>query len=151
LPAVEHRVCVALGPAAAFDLFTRQIARWWPLQGHSCFGGEAADVQFEPRVGGAVTEVARDGDRMAWGTITDWSPPEAFAMSWHPGLDESQATVLRVRFAAVGDGTEVSVRHGGWEARSEHAADKRDQYDRGWPTTLAAFEACAGRVLKGAA
>ncbi len=70
LPPVRHSVRVALAPDEAFDLFTRQIARWWPFRGHSCYGDDAADVLFEPRVGGAVTEVARDGERMPWGRIT---------------------------------------------------------------------------------
>ena len=144
LPSVEHRVRVALSPAAAFDLFTRQMARWWPFAGHSCYGDEAADIEFEPRDGGAVVEVSRDGDRMAWGHLTAWQPPHGFAMQWHPGLGVDQATVLAVRFVAVdGGGTEVSVHHSGWAARGEQAAAKRDQYDGGWPLTLAAFKACA--------
>lgn len=144
LAPVDHRVLVALAPADAFELFTRQIARWWPFRGHSCFGDEAVDVVFEPRVGGAVTEVARNGERMAWGTLTDWMPPEGFAMRWFPGLPERDATLLRVRFEAVpGGGTEVHVHHSGWEARGAQAAEKRDGYDGGWPTTLAAFAAFA--------
>jgi Activator of Hsp90 ATPase homolog 1-like protein len=151
LPPVEHRVRVALAPADAFDLFTRRIARWWPFAGHSCFGDQAADVRFEPSVGGAVTEIARSGEPMAWGTLTEWSPPEAFAMRWFPGLDAAQATLLRVRFAAVAGGTEVSVHHSGWEARGDAAALKRDQYDGGWPATLAAFAACAAGSAQEAA
>ena len=42
LPVVVHRVGVAQPPAAAFDPFTRQIARCWPNVGHSCYGAEAA-------------------------------------------------------------------------------------------------------------
>lgn len=142
---VEHRVRVALAPAAAFDLFTRQIARWWPFRGHSCYGDGAVDVVFEPRVGGAVTEVARSGERMAWGTLTDWKPPEEFAMRWFPGLSDRDATLLRVRFEPLpGGGTEVHVYHSGWEARGAQAAEKRDQYDGGWPSTLAAFATMAG-------
>lgn len=150
LAPVEHRVTVRLPPAAAFDLFVRQIARWWPFRGHSCFGDDALDVEFEPRVGGAVTEVARDGQRMAWGTITDWSPPDGFAMRWFPGLDAAEATLLRLRFAPSGSGTEVSVHHSGWEARGAAAQEKRDQYDGGWPATLAAFRALADAAGSGA-
>jgi len=143
LPAVEHRVRVALSPAVAFDLFTRQIARWWPFAGHSCYGDAAADIEFEPREGGAVVEIARDGSRMPWGRLIAWDPPDGFAMHWYPGLDADQATLLAVRFTAVDGGTEVSVHHDGWAARGEQAVAKRDQYDSGWPTTLAAFVACA--------
>lgn len=139
LPPVEHRVRVALAPAAAFDLFTRQIARWWPFGGHSCFGDEAADIEFEPWEGGDVVEIARDGRRMAWGHLTAWQPPHGFSMHWHPGLAPDQATRLAVRFSAIDGGTEVAVHHSGWESRGDQAAAKRDQYDGGWPATLAAF------------
>lgn len=143
---VEQRVHVPLAPADAFDLFTRRIASWWPLRGHSCFDDEAQDVQFEPRVGGAVTEVARDGRRAAWGTVTAWTPPHGFTMRWFPGLDESQATRLQVRFTALeGGGTEVCVHHDGWEARGDQARSKRDGYGTGWAAVLAVFAQRAAR------
>lgn len=146
LPPVEHRVHVGLAPIDAFDLFTRQIARWWPFKGHSAFDDEAIDLRVDGRVGGAVTEVARDGSTCTWGTITQWSTPAGFSMRWHPGLPVAEATTLQVRFDAADDGgTEVSVHHSGWESRGPLAADKRDQYDAGWPSTLAAFaRRCAG-------
>jgi Activator of Hsp90 ATPase homolog 1-like protein len=160
LPPVEHQVIVRLDPDRAFTLFTQDLRRWWPFPGHSVGGEATLDVVFEPRVGGAVTEVigpagtgagagaaVRAGsgthERVPWGVLTAWDPPRGFAMRWHPGLDADQATFLRVSFHAVGEGTAVSVHHSGWEARGEAAADKRDQYDGGWPTTLAAFAAAA--------
>lgn len=147
LPPVEHCVRVTLPPAAAFDLFTRQIARWWPFTGHSCYGAQAVDIEFEPREGGAVVEVARNGERMAWGQLTAWQPPQGFAMHWHPGMGAEQATRLAVRFVAVDGGTLVSVHHSGWEARGDEAATRRDQYNGGWPLTLAAFAASASQEL----
>ncbi len=146
VPPVEHRVRVALAPAAAFDLFTRQIGRWWPFAGHSCFGKEARDVSFDGREGGEVLEHARNGQTVVWGRLTTWQPPHGFSMSWHPGLSASEATLLAVRFVAVDGGTEVSVHHSRWEARGAQARAKRDQYEGGWPLTLAAYAACA---LKG--
>jgi hypothetical protein len=143
LPAVEHSVRVSIEPAAAFELFTQRISTWWPFKGHSCFGEEALDVLFEPFCGGTVTEVARDGARMPWGTLIEWSPPDGFAMRWFPGLDDQQATLLRVRFVAVAGGTLVSVHHSDWEGRGAQAAAKREQYDGGWPATLAAFRVAA--------
>jgi hypothetical protein len=67
LSPVRHRIVVPLVPEDAFELFTRSIARWWPFKTHSRAGDDALDVQFEPRVGGAVTEVDRQGRRHAWG------------------------------------------------------------------------------------
>jgi hypothetical protein len=142
---VVRSVIVALAPPEAFELFTSEMGVWWPFRSHSCGGDESMDVQFEPRVGGAVTEVARDGRRWAWGTLTEWDPPHAFAMTWHPGLPLAEATCLRVSFTSCEAGTDVRVHHSGWEARGPAADAKRDQYDGGWPPTLAAFAAAARR------
>jgi len=151
LPPVRHQVRVRLAPHEAFTLFTEQMARWWPFRGHSCFDEDALDVRFEPRVGGAVTEMARDGRQMAWGTLTEWSPPNGFAMRWFPGLDAAAATQLRVSFvASAAGGTEVRIEHGDWEARGEAAAAKRDQYDGGWPVTLAAYASAAAALQRSA-
>lgn len=140
---VVRSVTVALAPAEAFALFTGEMRTWWPFRSHSCGGNDSIDVQFEPRLGGLVTEVARDGRRWAWGTLTEWDPPQAFAMTWHPDLPLAEATRLRVTFVPHGSGTEVKVHHDGWEARGKAAATRRDQYDGGWPLTLAAFAAAA--------
>jgi uncharacterized protein YndB with AHSA1/START domain len=145
IPPVDRRVSVRIKPDEAFALFTREMRAWWPFEGHSCGGEAGGDVQFEPRAGGAVTEITRDGTRWAWGTLSEWDPPHAFAMSWHPGLPLDQATQLRVSFTAQGAGTEVRVLHTGWAARGAQAADKRDSYNGGWPVTLQAFAEAASR------
>lgn len=146
LPPVVRAVTVQLAPAEAFALFTQEMRVWWPFAGHSCGGEKAVDVQFEPRAGGAVTEIGDRGERWTWGTLTEWDPPRAFAMRWHPGLEEREATVLRVSFTPTATGTEVLVHHGGWEARGEQAPARRDEYDGGWPRVLQGFaQAAAGR------
>lgn len=139
IAAVEQRVRVSLDAQQAFDLFTRGIARWWPFRGHSCFDDAAVDVEFEPREGGAVTEVARNGGRMAWGRLTVWDPPRRFAMTWHPGRDAAEATLLTVSFVASTEGTEVQVLHTGWEVRSD-AREIRDRYQQGWGEVLQSYE-----------
>jgi hypothetical protein len=98
------------------------MRRWWPFVGHSCSDAAGAEVVFEPRVGGAVTEHAPDGRTYPWGTLTAWDPPHGFAMHWHPGPPADQATQLEVRFAPLTSGCRVRVIHGGWEARGASAA-----------------------------
>ena len=138
---IEKKLRVPLDPAAAFDLFTRDLVRWWPLAQYSCGGGDALDVQFETRVGGAVIERTRTGERHTWGTVTAWDPPHRFSMTWHPGVPVAQATQLTVEFsAAQGGGTDVHLVHDGWETRDAQA---RDNYDGGWQGVLARFVACA--------
>lgn len=136
IPSVDRSVTVQLAPPDAWTLFTQALHRWWPLKSHSCSGDAGAEVTFEPRVGGAVTEIAPDGQRHPWGTLTEWNPPEAFAMRWHPGHAADQATRLRVTFTAVAGGTAVRVLHEGWDARGAEAEPMRDGYDRGWPLVL---------------
>ena len=142
---VEQRVVVRLDPADAFDLFTRGIARWWPFKGHSCSGESAVDVQFEPRLGGAVTEIAADGARHPWGVLTSWEPPRAFAMTWHPAQAPEAATRLSLRFIAVAGGCEVHLVHGGWSARGDDAGAVRGSYDAGWALVLGRYAAEAAR------
>lgn len=136
LPPIEHAVHVPLAPEDAFDLFTRQLAVWWPLVSHSCSGRRDAVVRFEPREGGAVTEFEPDGTAHAWGVLTEWAPPRAFAMHWHPGQPAEAATRLRVSFVADGEGTRVQVHHAGWAARGDGAAAVHGGYQRGWPQVL---------------
>ncbi|MCW5633210.1 MAG: SRPBCC domain-containing protein [Rubrivivax sp.] len=139
VPAVDRAVTVALPLGEAWDLFTRRLAQWWPLASHSCSRNTGAQVIFEPRPGGTVTEIAPDGGRHPWGTLTEWNPPRSFAMWWHPGQPREQATRLRVTFTALHEGTEVRVNHDGWNARGADAAAMREQYDRGWPMVLNAL------------
>ena len=140
---VVHCLSVPLAPEQAFDLFVRQIARWWPFASHSCGGDDAVDVQFEPRVGGAVTELTRSGARHPWGTLTAWEPPAHFAMTWHPAQPAGRATRLSVRFEADPGGCRVELVHGGWEARGADAAEVRDGYQEGWALVLARYRQCA--------
>lgn len=142
---VNRTVTVQLPPEEAWALFTLHLRDWWPLRSHSCSGDAKAEVVFEPCCGGAVTEFAPDGQRHPWGTLTEWTPPQAFAMSWHPGQPAALATRLQVTFTAVDGGTEVRVRHGGWEARGGQSQAVRDEYDRGWPLVLQAMATSALR------
>lgn len=142
---VDRAVVVTLPPHDAWDLFTTRLQDWWPLKSHSCSGDPKARVVFEPRAGGAVVEIASNGERHAWGTLTEWAPPHALAMTWHPAQPTDQATRLRITFEAVGSGTEVRVRHDGWEARGAASEAARHEYDRGWPIVLQGLARLAER------
>jgi uncharacterized protein YndB with AHSA1/START domain len=145
IPPVEKMVRVHLVPAEAFELFTRQLARWWPLAQHSCGGADALDVEFEARIGGAVVERTRGGARHVWGTVTAWDPPHRFTMTWHSGVALSEATRLTVEFAAGRDGgTEVRLLHDGWQTRDKQA---RDKYEGGWQGVLAQFVAATRETV----
>lgn len=141
---VVKQMRLGLDPAAAFELFTAGMSRWWPLATHSCARAEARRVEVEPRVGGFVLEHAADGSSAPWGTVLAWEPPHRFAMSWHPGIDAARATRLEVEFRPDGEGCAIRLVHGGWEARGDDGPALRQRYDGGWVTVLDRFAAAAG-------
>jgi hypothetical protein len=145
-PPVQQRIVVPLTAEDAFALFTEGMASWWPFKTHSCTGDDALDVQFEPRVGGAVTELDRAGRRHRWGAVTAWAPPHHFAMTWHPAQSPALATALSVRFSAVNGGCEVALEHGGWGVRGAEAGEVRDSYLTGWEQVLGHYRE---RAMKG--
>lgn len=141
-PVVKTRI-VPLDPARAFELFTTEIARWWPVATHA-ISDQVADVRFEGRVGGRVVEVAADGTEYAWADVLAWDPPHRFALSWHPNPNPEAASTIEVRFTAAAGGTEVRLEHRGWEEFGERAAELREQYESGWEVVLRPFVDAAG-------
>ena len=136
LAPIEIDVVVPCDAARAFDYFTRDIGRWWPLARYSCAEENAASVAFEPREGGRLVETARDGTEHPWGTVGAWEPGRRVAFSWHPARDPARAQWIEVVFRDVGDGTRVTLTHGGWDALGARAHESRDAYRNGWPTVL---------------
>lgn len=142
---VRKSVRVRMTPARAFELFTRELARWWPLARYSCSGDANATVEFEG-AGGRVIETARDGTRHVWGTLLEWNPPQSFAMTWHPTQPAEQATRVDVRFVPADGWTEIQFAHSGWEARGAQAFTARETYERGWTSVLEQYVAYAREV-----
>ena len=131
LAPIVVELVVPCPPERAFEYFTRDIGRWWPLQSHSLGGQHAADVRFEPHEGGRLVESLRDGREHTWGTVTAWQPGRRVAFSWHLDRDPATAQLVDVRFAASPDGTRVTLAHSGWERREDGAA-VRENYVPGW-------------------
>lgn len=138
---VRHELDLPLSAADAFALFTQDMARWWPLEGHSCSGESAQQVLFEPRVGGSVVEVAADGKRHPWGALSAWEPPHRFVMTWHPAQEPAMATRLEVCFEDTADGCRLRLTHDGWEVRGDEAPRIRDGYREGWKAVLGCLSA----------
>jgi uncharacterized protein YndB with AHSA1/START domain len=129
---VEKRAHVKLSVGEAFKLFTEGIHTWWPLDADHSVGEENAETcAIEPKVGGRVYEILKDGSESIWGTVQAYEPPHLFATTWHPGNPSDLATYLEVRFTASGEGTIVELTHSGWEARGADAQNYRDGYDSG--------------------
>lgn len=136
VPPVEKSVTVACAPARAFAAFTAEIGQWWPLATHSVGQAQARKVVIEPAIGGRVYEICANGAEHDWGRVLQWTPPQVFAMSWHPGRAADTQQVLEVRFSAEGSGTRVALVHRGWEILGAEAQARRDNYEGGWTRIL---------------
>ena len=118
---------------------------WWPFHRYSIFQQRARAVEFEPRIGGDVTEVSDTGERSPWGKLIAWEPPSRFVMTWHPGRGAEGAQELEVRFIERDGGKLVQLEQRGWDVVLDQAAAAREGYDQGWNEVLASFETtCAG-------
>ena len=136
LEPLRKSVTVRREPAEAFDIFTARMASWWPTGQYSIHQGQTATCGIEPCIGGEVYEIARNGERCAWGRVLAWDPPHRLVLSWHPGRDPETAQEVELRFSPVPGGTRVELEHRGWAKLGKRAAEARDGYEGGWETVL---------------
>jgi uncharacterized protein YndB with AHSA1/START domain len=121
-------VSVAVPPAVAFEIFTRDIDRWW-RRGikfrHA--GPRSGFIRLEPHVGGRLFESV-DGKEgpcvFEVGRVRIWDPPHRLEFSWrNSNFTTGEYTDVAVRFCETALGTLVSVTHRGWSAlRPDHPA-----------------------------
>jgi len=147
---VHEAVSVRVPRQRAWEAFTAQMGRWWPLQTHSVLadqggqGKHAARLVVEGRVGGEIYEQAGD-QRAACATVLVWDPPCQLSVRWR--VNPAALTEWTATFTPEGGGTRVDLVHGGWESHGDRAAEVRSGYggDEGWRTVLR----CLQRFLDG--
>jgi uncharacterized protein YndB with AHSA1/START domain len=140
---VLRSITIECSPEHAFNVFTRRIAEWWPLDTYSVYEGEAAGVSFEPGVGGRIVERSNAGEESIWGEVLVWEPGSRLVYTWHPGRSADEpSTEVDLRLVAVGDATRVELEHRGWEALAE-PEQSRSGYDEGWGFVLGCYVAAA--------
>ena len=128
-------------PERAFEVFTTEMASWWPLQTHSIGGmggkGTPPDtVIFEPGPNGRVYERSAAGKEAHWANVAAWEPPNRFVLEWKVDPDAIAATEVEVRFTPEGDGTRVELEHRGFERLGDAAEEGHKSYSEGWPTVF---------------
>jgi hypothetical protein len=132
---------VGCSQAHAFDVWTTQISRWWPVD-HTVSGESGLVVVLEGRPGGRILERTPAGGEFEWGEITVWEPPSRLAYLWHLRRDRADATEVEIRFVDCGNSTtRVEIEHRGWERLGAQGQDWREANLAGWSTLVPHFAA----------
>jgi uncharacterized protein YndB with AHSA1/START domain len=119
--AARVTVTVGVEPDIAFEVFTRDIDRWW-RRGikfrHS--GNSTGLLCLEPRVGGRLFESFETGGKshvIQVGLVSTWDPPRLLIFSWrNANYAAEEETEVEVGFSPVKSGTQVTVTHRGLTA-----------------------------------
>lgn len=121
----------------AFSIFVNDMGNWWPVDKRSMSlmstGKPAKSVSIEPKLGGKIVELTADDEELLWGTIRTYDPNDALALNFHMGLPPENASLVEIRFTALGDErTKVELTHSNWEAFGDMAEMMRGGYNSGW-------------------
>ncbi len=148
---VRASITVDVPPDRAFDAFTGELGRWWPLA-YTYAGVDLDTAVMEPRAGGLWFERDRAGSETAWGEVRAWEPPLRLVLSFAVGPDrapepEERASEVEIRFAPEGRGTRLELEHRDFERHGDGAQRLRDGLasPQGWLLILADF----ARYLRG--
>jgi uncharacterized protein YndB with AHSA1/START domain len=138
---IVKSVHVACSPEHAFEVFTREVGSWWPLETHALHPGEVREVVWEEHEGGEVYEISTGGERAHWATVLAWEPPAGLTIAWQVAPEAVAPTEVEVRFVAEAGGTRVDLEHRYWERLGATGAAARENYggDDGWETVLGRF------------
>jgi Activator of Hsp90 ATPase homolog 1-like protein len=147
---------IAATPERAFEVFTREIHRWWRQNDLFRFTPRSpGKLAFEPHEGGRFTETLADGKVFEIGKITVWEPGVRLSFSWRQAtFRPDQMTHVDIRFEPAGAGTRITVEHRGWDTvPAEHVARHTmpdglflHRHGQWWQSLLAALAEASGKA-----
>jgi uncharacterized protein YndB with AHSA1/START domain len=144
---VQTSIGVQAPQPLAFDVFTKDMASWWPPD-HHILEGELAEMVLEPREGGRVSDVGVDGSECQWARVLAFEPPSRLVISWDITpqwkiqTDPAKTSEIEVRFIAEGpERTRVELEHRHLDRHGEGWQGMRDAVDSpgGWNRGLKAY------------
>ena len=142
---IRCSIGVAVPPKRAFEVFTKDIGRWWPLP-YSWGEDQLETVRIEEHAGGRWFETDLDGGISDWGEVRAFEPGRCLILSFNvspkrqPEPPERQSEVL-VRFLPASGGTRVELEHRDLEKHGKDAESLQHGMGsrQGWPLILASF------------
>jgi len=146
LAPVRKTITVRTGIERAFEVFTREMGRWW-LKSHTLNqSSPQKDVIMEPKPGGCWYELSTDGSACQWGHVIEWDPPKRVLLAWQINadwhFDSALVTEVEVRFTPEGENaTRIDLEHRLFDRFGERAESVRQSLDsaRGWAGLLEAY------------
>ena len=154
--AVHTSIVVDAPQQLAFDVFTKDMASWWPPD-HHILEGDLKEMVFEVREDGRVYDVGVDGSTCQWARVLAFDPPERVVISWDISPQWKRQTDLEktseVEFRFIAEGTErtrVELEHRHLDRHGDAWESMRDAVGSpdGWNRGLRAFQARAGEVAQ---
>ena len=143
---VRKTITVAATQTHAFQVFTRDISKWWPLRTHHIGAADANATVIEPRASGRCYEIGVDGSECDWGRVRVWEPPDRLIIAWEINADWKHdvnvVSEVEIRFMVVGaKQVRVELEHRGLESFGARALEMRGAFDSpgGWTGLLAAY------------
>src|SRR5579859_6684276 len=107
---VRTEVTVGVPVERAFAVFTEEIDSWWDPD-HHLLADNYDHMVFEPRVGGHVYDVGKDGSECRWARVLAYEPPHRVVFSWditttwEIETDLAKTSEIEVTFTAEGANT----------------------------------------------
>ena len=137
---IRRSVKVKAPPQRAFELFTRDIGRWWS-KGSTIGAKPHVDIVIEPRAQGRWFERDEDGVECQWGKVLAWEPPGRLLLGWQLNsafrYDPDMLTEVELTFEPAPDGgTMVTLEHRNLEQFGDAAQRVAEQVGGGWPRHL---------------
>ena len=139
---IHKSVYLYCSPVRAFQLFTEEIALWWP-QSRRHTNDPNSDIQM--LADGRFYERAHDGQEVEVGFVHEWDPPSCLVLDFYPGTDPDHPTRVIVGFTAEGDGTRLTIDHGPTLTSADLFDLRAPRYEASWDATLSALLAFVQR------
>lgn len=133
---LQKRITLDCAPVVAFEVFSFDMAKWWPMDTHSVSAGNntlPANLILERAEDGRIVEVDSNGKAHPWGHFQEYQAPFRVLIAWHVDDTPDHSTYIEVVFGMETNGsTTVVLTHSGWDIFGDAAEDKYSEYDAGW-------------------
>ena len=141
---------VSATPEKAFEVFTDEMATWWPIETHSIqamdkAAGPPEGIVFETGPNGRIYERMTSGEEAHWANVTAWEPPNRLVLEWKVDPAAVAPTEVEIRFTPEGEGARVELEHRGFEALGKEAEKAHTSYSNGWPKVFQDFVETVGK------